>query len=33
VTGVKSTQIFGPSQSFKEEYTKEIEKELGIEFV
>ena len=33
VTGVKSPQIFGPQQSFRAEYTKEIEKELGIEFV
>ncbi len=33
VTGVQSPQIFGPDQSFKVEYTKEIEKELGIEFV
>ncbi len=33
ITGVKSPQIFGQEHSFKEEYTKEIEKELGIEFV
>lgn len=33
VTGVKSPQIFGPEQSIKEEFTKEIERELGIEFV
>jgi cell division protein FtsZ len=33
VTGVKSPQIFGPDQTYKEEYNKEIEKELGIEFV
>jgi len=33
VTGVHSPQIFGPDQSFRAEYTKEIEKELGIEFV
>ena len=33
VTGVQSPQIFGPEQSYKEEYTKEIEQELGIEFV
>lgn len=33
VTGVQSPQIFGPDQTYKEEYTKEIEQELGIEFV
>jgi len=33
VTGVQSPQIFGPDQSFKVEYTKKNEKELGIEFV
>lgn len=33
VTGVESPQIFGPEQTYEEEYTKEIEKELGIEFV
>lgn len=33
VTGVQSPQIFGPERTYKEEYTKEIEKELGIEFV
>lgn len=33
VTGVKSPQIFGREHTFREEYTKEIEKELGIEFV
>ncbi len=33
VTGVESPQIFGPEETYKEEYTKEIEKELGIEFV
>lgn len=33
VTSVSSPQIFGPKQTHREEYTKEIEKELGIEFV
>lgn len=33
VTGVQSPQIFGPEDTYREEYTKEIEKELGIEFV
>jgi cell division protein FtsZ len=33
VTGVDSPQIFGPAESYEQEYNKEIEKELGIEFV
>ncbi len=33
VTGVQSPQIFGPDQSYQQELTKEIEHELGIEFV
>ncbi len=33
VTGVDSPQIFGPEDTYQEEYEKEIEKELGIEFV
>ncbi len=33
VTGVQSPQIFGPDDTYQEEYTQEIEKELGIEFV
>ncbi|MDY6768519.1 MAG: cell division protein FtsZ [Candidatus Nanohaloarchaea archaeon] len=33
VTGVESPQIFGPEDTYQEEYEKEIEQELGIEFV
>jgi len=33
VTGVQSPQIFGPDQTYQDEYNKEIEKDLGIEFV
>ncbi len=33
VTGVKSTQIFGPGTVIKDRTKKEIESELGIEFV
>ncbi len=33
VTGVSSPQIFGPEETYREEYEKEIEQELGIEFV
>ncbi|MDY6769945.1 MAG: cell division protein FtsZ [Candidatus Nanohaloarchaea archaeon] len=33
VTGVESPQIFGPDDTYQEEYEKEIEQELGIEFV
>lgn len=33
VTGVKSSQIFGPARTIKSEHKKEIEQELGIEFV
>jgi cell division protein FtsZ len=33
ITGVKSTQIFGPSRKLVERKKKEIESELGIEFV
>jgi len=33
VTGVKSTQIYGPGRQFSEEKRKEIEKILGIDFV
>tara|TARA_Y100000310_G_scaffold246416_1_gene251716 strand:+ start:988 stop:2250 length:1263 start_codon:yes stop_codon:yes gene_type:complete len=33
VTGVKSTQIFGPGKGMGEKRQKEIENELGIEFV
>ncbi|MBN2367881.1 cell division protein FtsZ [Candidatus Woesearchaeota archaeon] len=33
ITGVKSTQIFGPAKKLVERKKKEIESELGIEFV
>jgi cell division protein FtsZ len=33
ITGVKSTQIFGPARKLVEKKKKEIENELGIEFV
>lgn len=33
VTGVKSSQIYGPQRMFSEEKAKEIEKILGIDFV
>ena len=33
ITGVKSTQIFGPSKGLSEKKKKDIEEELGIEFV
>jgi len=33
VTGVKSSQIFGPDRQLSERKQKEIETELGIEFV
>ena len=33
ITGVKSTQIFGPAKKLVEKKKKEIESELGIEFV
>lgn len=33
ITGVKSTQIFGPARRITEKKKKEIESELGIEFV
>ena len=33
VTGVKSTQIFGPGKGMGDKRQKEIENELGIEFV
>ena len=33
VTGVKSSQIFGPARKMADEQRKEIETELGIEFV
>ena len=33
VTGVKSPQIFGSEHSFRKEEQKEIEKELGIDFI
>jgi cell division protein FtsZ len=33
VTGVKSSQIYGPSRTFSKEKAKEIEKILGIDFV
>lgn len=33
VTGVKSSQIFGPGKSYAEERQKEMEKILGIDFV
>ena len=33
VTGVKSPQIFGPGTTVSEKHRKEIETELGIEFV
>jgi cell division protein FtsZ len=33
VTGVKSSQIFGPSRTIKDKKKKEIENELGIEFL
>lgn len=33
VTGVKSSQIYGPQRKFSEEKQKEIEKILGIDFV
>jgi cell division protein FtsZ len=33
VTGVKSTQIFGPGRTIKDKKKKEIENELGIEFL
>ena len=33
VTGVKSSQIFGPSRKISEKRRKDIENELGIEFV
>ena len=33
VTGVKSTQIFGPERKVSTKRKKEIENELGIEFI
>ena len=33
VTGVKSTQIFGPARKASDKRKKNIESELGIEFV
>ncbi|MFQ5621431.1 MAG: cell division protein FtsZ [Candidatus Nanoarchaeia archaeon] len=33
ITGVKSSQIFGPAQRITTQKTKEIENELGIEFI
>jgi cell division protein FtsZ len=33
VTGVKSSQIFGKEEGISDKKKKEIEKELGIEFV
>jgi cell division protein FtsZ len=33
ITGVKSTQIFGPARKLVAKKKKEIENELGIEFV
>ncbi len=33
ITGVKSTQIFGPTRTITDKKKKEIENELGIEFV
>ena len=33
ITGVKSSQIFGPKKRVTREKQKEIENELGIEFV
>ncbi len=33
VTGVKSSQIFGPGSGVSEKRKKDIEDELGIEFV
>jgi cell division protein FtsZ len=33
VTGVKSPQIFGPTRKMSTEAKREIEEELGIEFV
>ncbi|MBI2672206.1 cell division protein FtsZ, partial [Candidatus Woesearchaeota archaeon] len=33
VTGVTSPQIFGPRKSIKQKAKKEIENELGIEFL
>ncbi len=33
VTGVKSPQIYGPGKKFTEEKKKEIEEELGIDFI
>ena len=33
ITGVKSTQIFGPEKTISDKRKKDIENELGIEFV
>jgi len=33
VTGVKSSQIFGPARKMADEQRSEMETELGIEFV
>jgi len=33
VTGVKSTQIYGPQRTFTSEKQKEIEKILGVDFI
>ena len=33
ITGVKSAQIFGPGRKLQTERKKEIEDELGIEFI
>jgi len=33
VTGVKSSQIFGPEKKIGDKRKKEIEAELGIEFI
>ena len=33
VTGVKSSQIYGPEQTYTQQKQKEIEKVLGIDFV
>ncbi|MCD6371124.1 MAG: cell division protein FtsZ [Candidatus Aenigmarchaeota archaeon] len=33
ITGVKSPQIFGRERPWKKEYKKEVERELGIEFI
>jgi len=33
ITGVKSTQIYGPTKKLSKEKEKEIEKVLGIDFI